>query len=293
MTTMEYQYLCDFLMRSSGLALGPDKEYLIRSRLEPLAQSWGLAGIPDLVSALKKGVARLGAAVTDAMTTNETSFFRDKQPFEDFKTVLQEKIIRDRRAVQRLRIWCAASSSGQEPYSIAMLLKDSFPELTGWKVEIIATDIATKMLDRAASGIYSQFEVQRGLPIQMLVKHFQQIPEGWQIKPDIRGRITWKKLNLLDDFSALGAFDVVFCRNVLIYFENDAKRQILNRIRRQLRDDGFLLLGSAETVLGICDAFQRATGPKSSMYQPASSAAISQPNMAKAAAVTVCSQPPA
>lgn len=284
MTPDDFEYISRFVMKTSGLSLGKGKEYLVTSRLVPLAQSWDLADVSELVAALRKGDERLGTAVTEAMTTNETSFYRDKRPFEDFKTVMLPRLIQKRDQSKRLRIWFAACSTGQEPYSITMSIKDNFPELSGWNIEFVATDIAKNMLERASTGIYSQFEVQRGLPIQLLMKHFQQSGQSWQVKEDLRKPIVWKQLNLLEDFSHLGFFDIVFCRNVLIYFEIETKSDVLSRIRRLMPDDGYLLLGSAETVLGVCDEFERCKVCQSAVYQPVAGSASAHPLLSRATA---------
>lgn len=258
MNTSDYEFLSGFLMNSSGLALGPGKEYLLESRLVPLAQSLGLADFDGLVSALRRGADKnLSQAVTEAMTTNETLFFRDKTPFDELKTILLPPLVQARQASRKLKIWCAASSTGQEPYSLAMLINEAFPSVVDWPVEITATDISQLMLERAGDAIYSQFEVQRGLPVQYLVKYFEQHPKGWRIKDKIRERVHFRKLNLLDNFSILGTFDVIFCRNVLIYFDQATKRGILERMAKMLAPDGYLVLGAAETVLGITEAFTR------------------------------------
>src|SRR6476646_7801497 len=189
------------------------------------------------------------------MTTNETFFFRDKIPFDHLlQTVLPELVqaLANRRS---LRIWCAASSTGQEPYSIARCIKE-FAPLAGWRVEIVATDLSQGVLEKSKAGIFSQFEVQRGLPIQMLVKYFTQTGELWQLNADIRAMVQHRQLNLLQDFSHLGTFDVIFCRNVLIYFDQDTKASIFGRIAKMLEPDGVLALGAAESVVGISDAFK-------------------------------------
>ncbi len=269
MNPTDYEYLSNFLLGTSGLALGEGKEYLLEARLVPLAQSWDLENMDELIRALRKGTdKRLSSAVTDAMTTNETSFFRDKNPFEELKQRLLPSLVEARQTSRRLRIWCCACSTGQEPYSLAMLLEESFPHLRDWTIEIVCTDISQSILDRAQEGIYSQFEVQRGLPVQMLMKYFEQCETGWQIKAELRRRIQWHTTNLLDDFSRFGMFDLVFCRNVLIYFQVETKKDILNRVRKVIRNDGYLFLGAAETVLGICDAFERFKECKSAVYAP-------------------------
>ena len=190
------------------------------------------------------------------MTTNETFFFRDKVPFDHFRDTIMPEMLKARASRKSIRIWCAAGSTGQEPYSLAMCLKEMGAALAGWRVEIIATDLSQEVLEKSKSGIYSQFEVQRGLPIQLLVKYFKQNGEFWQINPDIRAMVQHRQLNLLHDFSQLGTFDVIFCRNVLIYFDQDTKINIFNRLARSMEPDGFLVLGAAETVVGLTDVFK-------------------------------------
>jgi chemotaxis protein methyltransferase CheR len=193
--------------------------------------------------------------VVEAMTTNETFFFRDKIPFDHLREAILPALVQARASRRSLRIWSAASSTGQEPYSIAMCVKE-FAGLAGWRVEILATDLSQEVLEKSKAGLYSQFEVQRGLPIQMLVKYFTQAGELWQLNADIRGMVQHRQLNLLQDLSQLGTFDVIFCRNVLIYFDIDTKVGIFDRLSRMLEPDGVLALGAAESVVGISDAFR-------------------------------------
>ena len=255
MTPLDYEFLRKLLKERSGLDLSSDKQYLVESRLIPLARRVGLAGIAELVAKMKTGSEALTAEVTEAMTTNETFFFRDKIPFDHLRETVLPELMRARANRRSLRIWCAASSTGQEPYSIAMCLKE-FAALAGWRVEIVATDLSQAVLEKSRAGIFSQFEVQRGLPIQMLVKHFTQIGELWQLNADIRAMVQHRQLNLLQDFSHLGTFDVIFCRNVLIYFDQDTKVGIFDRLARMIEPDGVLALGAAESVVGISDAFK-------------------------------------
>jgi chemotaxis protein methyltransferase CheR len=264
---MDYEFLRKFLKERSGLDLSSDKQYLVESRLLPLARKAGLPGIAELVQKLRGGTDALTTEVVEAMTTNETFFFRDKIPFDHLRATILPAMLQARAGRRSLRIWCAASSTGQEPYSIAMCLKESAQALAGWRVEIIATDLSQEVLEKSKSGIYSQFEVQRGLPIQLLVKYFTQIGELWQINPDIRCMVQHRQLNLLQDFSHLGKFDVIFCRNVLIYFDQETKVTIFERLARQLEGDGVLLLGAAESVVGISDAF-RPYPDRRGLYQP-------------------------
>ena len=257
MTPFDYDYLRKLLKERSGLVLSDDKQYLIESRLLPLARKAGIGGIGELVQKMKGGGAEaLIVDVVEAMTTNETFFFRDKVPFEHFKNTILPSLLRERAARRSLRIWCAAASTGQEPYSLAMILKDMAMELAGWRIEIVATDLSMEVLEKSKSGIYSQFEVQRGLPIQLLVRHFKQIGDMWQVNPDIRAMVQFRQLNLLNDFAHLGTFDVIFCRNVLIYFDQETKVAIFNRLLRVHEAGGYLLLGAAETVVGLTDTYR-------------------------------------
>ena len=219
MIQAEYDFLRKLLKERSGLVLSDDKQYLIESRLMPLVRRAKLGSLGELVAELRRGVESTTCDVVEAMTTNETFFFRDKIPFDHFKDSVLPELIKARANRKSLRIWCAAASTGQEPYSLAMILKDFAQMLSGWRVEVVATDLSQEVLEKCKSGIYSQFEVQRGLPIQKLVTHFKQIGETWQINADIRAMVQFRPLNLLNDFSSLGKFDVIFCRNVLIYFD--------------------------------------------------------------------------
>ena len=256
MTPPDYEYLRKLLRDHSGLDLSADKQYLIESRLLPLARKAGLPGISELVQKMKGGSASVTTQVVEAMTTNETFFFRDKVPFDHFRDSIMPEILRARANRKSIRIWCAAGSTGQEPYSLAMCLKEMSAAFAGWRVEILATDLSQEVLEKSRAGIYSQFEVQRGLPIQMLVKYFKQSGELWQVNADIRAMVQHRQLNLLHDFSQLGVFDVVFCRNVLIYFDQDTKINIFNRLAKVTEPDGFLALGAAETVVGLTDVFK-------------------------------------
>ena len=256
MTPLDYEFLRKLLKERSGLDLSADKQYLVESRLIPLARKAGLPGLPELVQKLKGSAEALTAEVVEAMTTNETFFFRDKVPFDHLKATILPELLQARAARRSLRIWCAASSTGQEPYSIAMCLKELGAALTGWRVEIIATDLSQGVLEKSRAGLFSQFEVQRGLPIQLLVKHFAQIGELWQLNADIRAMVQFRQLNLLQDFSHLGVFDIIFCRNVLIYFDQDTKTNVFSRLSRLIEPDGFLMLGAAETVVGLTDTFK-------------------------------------
>jgi chemotaxis protein methyltransferase CheR len=257
----EFDYLCGLLRERSGLVLTKDKAYLLENRLMPLARKRSIGGLDGLVNALKGGDQILAAEVVDAMTTNESFFFRDTKPFDQFKNLVLPKLLQARADKKALRIWSAAASTGQEPYTLAMLLKENAAQLAGWRIEIIGTDISPTVLERARQGIYTQFEVQRGLPIQFLVKYFKQVENnGWQIDAGIRSMVSYREFNLLKDLSPIGACDVVFCRNVLIYFDQDTKARVLDGISRLLPKDGYLFLGGAETVLGVSAKFAPIAG---------------------------------
>ena len=267
MTPPDYEYLRKYLKDHSGLDLSADKQYLIESRLLPLARRAGLSGISDLVQKMKGGSAPFNTQVVEAMTTNETFFFRDKVPFEHFRDLIMPQLLSSRANRKTVRIWCAAGSTGQEPYSLAMSLKEMGAQLAGWRVEIVATDLSQEVLEKSRAGLYSQFEVQRGLPIQMLVKYFTQVGELWQINADIRAMVQHRQLNLLHDFSHLGVFDVIFCRNVLIYFDQETKAQAFSRLAKAMEPDGFFMLGAAETVVGLTTVF-KPVAERRGVYRP-------------------------
>jgi chemotaxis protein methyltransferase CheR len=261
MSPQDFKKLAELLRQRSGLVLGEDKAYLAESRLTPVARDWGFDDASALVSALarrqgKGGDPKLVADVVEAMTTNESFFFRDQKPFNQFRDVMLPHMAGARAQQKRIRIWSAACSSGQEPYSLAMLLKEQGAKWSDWRIDIVATDLSREMLQRAESGLYTQFEVQRGLPIQMLAKYFKQEGDRWRLSEEIRRMVTFKTHNLLEDPRTLGKFDIVFCRNVLIYFDQQTKSKVLSEIADLLADDGFLTLGGAETVLGISDRFK-------------------------------------
>ena len=258
MNSQDFDFVAQLLRRRAGIVLTGDKMYLLESRLAPLARKEGLPSIDDLIQVVRsRRDERLITQVVDVMTTNETFFFRDKTPFDHFKEAIMPALAPARRG-QRIRIWNAACSTGQEPYSLAMML-DQSPLLSGGvPVEIVATDISDRCLERARQGLFTQFEVQRGLPIQMLMHYFTQQDDHWRISEKIRSMVTFKKLNLMDPSFTLGKFDVVFCRNVLIYFDGPTKADVLNRIASCMNPGGFLMLGAAESVIGITQAFETA-----------------------------------
>jgi chemotaxis protein methyltransferase CheR len=281
-TPEDFDYLRKLLRERSGLVLSAEKQYLAESRLLPIARRNGMTTLAELVGRLRMpAAAALAIDVVAAMTTNETFFYRDKTPFENFRDTVLPALIAARAREKRIRIWCTAASTGQEPYSLAMTLKSMAAKLADFRVDIIATDLSAEVLARARDGIYSQFEVQRGLPIQNLLTFFTQVGDRWQIAPEIRAMVQFRSLNLLKDFSALGTFDLVFCRNVLIYFDQATKIGVLNRLARQMPGDGFLSLGAAETVVGLTDAFKPVVD-KRGLYalNPANASAGVMPRLA-------------
>jgi chemotaxis protein methyltransferase CheR len=259
----DFDMICRLLRQRSGLVLSADKAYLMESRLLPVARKWKLASFEDLAKSIRaKPDEGLIRDVVEAMTTNESFFFRDIKPFDQFRDIVLPAMLKSRAGQRRLRIWSAACSSGQEPYSLAMILSEMASQLAGWSIEIVATDLSTEILARAKEGLYSQFEVQRGLPIALLVKYFTQVGDRWQINPKIRQMVDYREFNLLNDPAPLGRFDVVFCRNVLIYFDQETKAKVLDRVANLMPEDGFLFLGGAETVLGLTERFRLISGQR-------------------------------
>ena len=273
MTPADYEFLRRLLKERSGLVLSADKQYLVESRLLPVAHRFGIASLAELAQKLKgKHNEPLATEVAEAMTTNESFFFRDKLPFDHFRDTIMPALLAARPPQRRIRIWCAAASTGQEPYSLAISLKEMGDKVAGRPIEIVATEFSTQVLEKAKAGVFSQFEVQRGLPIQLLIKYFDQVGDTWQINPDVRAMVQFRPFNLLHDFSQLGMFDLVFCRNVLIYFDHETKSDVLDRIARITAPDGFLVLGAAETVVGLTDRF-KPLPDRRGVYAPCSSGA--------------------
>lgn len=268
LSTSDFTYISSLLMDRSGLVVTTDKMYLLESRLVPIARRRELNGLEGLISQMRRSRdEKLINEVIEAMTTNESFFFRDKTPFDNLKGHILPKLMEARATRKTIRIWCAAASSGQEPYSIAMILKELGAKAAGWRFEIVGTDISNDVLDKARKGAYTQFEVQRGLPITMLVKYFTQEGDAWYIKDEVKKMVKFQKFNLLDNVRGLGQFDVVFCRNVLIYFNQETKGQVLERVRGALADDGALFLGAAETILGVSEKFKPVQGLRG-VYEP-------------------------
>jgi len=253
----DFELFSGIVKQRSGLILTPDKAYLLESRLPPVARKYSFKTIDELAHAVRtKRDESMMNQITEAMTTNESFFFRDQRPFDQFRKIFLPQFLQSRATKKHIRIWSAASSSGQEAYSIAMICAEEAAALQGWKIDIVGTDISNEMVERSKEGVYSQFEVQRGLPVTMLVKYFDQNGDKWQIKPALRQMVQFRSMNLLLDFGPIGVFDIIYCRNVLIYFDSPTKARVLSALAAVTAPDGVLFLGGAETVLGITEKYK-------------------------------------
>ncbi|MCB9915660.1 MAG: protein-glutamate O-methyltransferase CheR [Planctomycetes bacterium] len=258
LAAQDFQFVCTLVRERSAIVLESGKEYLVESRLGPLAKVEGLPSVESLVAKMRSNPnGELTDKVIEAMTTNETLFFRDKHPFEALREEVLPELIERNRSKKELSLWCAASSSGQEPYTVCMLLREHFPELKSWKVRFLASDLSRNMLERVRVGAYSQLEVNRGLPASYLVKYFTKEGATWMVKPELRDMLDLREINLCKPWLGLPKFDIVFIRNVLIYFDAETKRQIMGRIRGLLNPGGIMFLGGSETTINIDDEFQR------------------------------------
>jgi chemotaxis protein methyltransferase CheR len=261
-------FVCTLVRSRSAIELEASKAYLIEARLNPVAKKHGFASINELLKSLQtKPRLDVQQQVVEAMTTNETSFFRDAHPFEALRTKLIGEFIKARSPQKTLNIWSAACSTGQEAYSIAILLREHFPELVNWKVNIVGTDLSDDVLEKARAGKFSQIEVNRGLPAALLMKHFARQGLQWELNPAIRGMASFRKLNLIETWSGLPTFDIVFLRNVLIYFAPEVKKSILGNVRKVMAPDGVLFLGAAETTLGLDAAYDRESCGQAVFYR--------------------------
>lgn len=268
MTTADFDYVRSFVREQSAIVLEPGKEYLVESRLQTLARKENLESVDALIGKLKAPAnSAFQRKVVDAMTTNETSFFRDIHPFETLQKHLLPELIAARGRQQRLTIWCGAASTGQEPFSVMMLIAQHFPELLNWELKFIATDLCNEVLSRARAGLFSQLEVNRGLPAALLVKYFGREGTEWQFRDDLRRRIEFTELNLVKDWPWMPRTDIVFLRNVMIYFDVPTKKAILAKIRHLLNPGGFLVLGGAETTYNLDDGFERIVYEKTTCYR--------------------------
>ena len=255
MTPREFAFLSELLKQRSGLNLGPESLEMVKARLRPLLREGAFHSLAAFVRALKKPEAEtLRARFAEAVSVQESYFFRDKLPFQYFTGTMLPELMRSREATRRIRVWCAAAATGQEPYSLAMLLAERAGALSAWNIDILATDFSESAIRKARDGLYSQFEVQRGLPVSLLVKYFAKEGRGWKLDSSIRSKVKFATHNLVSN-EELGVFDVIFCRNVLIYFDAETKREVLARLSRQLADDGYLVLGASETTTGLSEAF--------------------------------------
>jgi chemotaxis protein methyltransferase CheR len=264
----EFNYIRRLVQDQSAIVLEEDKGYLVESRLLPLARREGFGSISLLVQKLQsERFNGLHRRVVEAMTTNETSFFRDFSPFEALKKFVLPELIEERSSERAFSVWCAASSSGQEPYSLCMLIRESFPQLASWKIRILATDLSTDILARAKEGRYSQLEVNRGLPATMLVKYFQKRGCEWFLRDEIRNMVEYQIVNLAAAWPLIPPMDIIMIRNVLIYFGVETKKEILGKMRRVLKPDGYFFLGAAETTFNIDDSFQRAPCGPATCYR--------------------------
>lgn len=262
LTPQSYNRFIEIVRTKTGIVLGSDKQYLVESRLKPLADTSGVANVEALLQqAFKLGEDKLLGVLVDAMTTNETFFFRDDAPFKAFEEVLPE--FAERRRGAPIRIWSAACSTGQEPYSLAIIALEVQARHPNVRVDIVGTDISERCLTKAQAGMYSQFEVQRGVSMRRLSTHFEQVGAMWQIKRDLRPMISWRKINLLEDTTAIGRMDIIFCRNVLIYFSAEDRKRVLERIAAQVVDDGLVFLGGSENVVGVTSDLEPGERPSS------------------------------
>ncbi|HJZ91239.1 MAG TPA: protein-glutamate O-methyltransferase CheR [Gemmataceae bacterium] len=268
MTSGEFDYVCRLVRDRSGIILEAGKEYLVDARLTPVARQCELGSVSELVGRLRAVPdGGLASRVVEAMVTTETSFFRDLHPFETLRTTVLPDLIRRRQDERRLGVWFAACSTGQEPYSLALLLREHFPEIAGWRLDLLATDISVAALGRANAAVYNQLEVNRGLPARLLVKYFRQRGAAWELSESVRRMVEFRELNLTRPFPALPRMDLVFLRNVMIYFDADTKKAVLGRVSRVMRPDGYLLLGAAESTLNLTDSIRRVDHLKGGFHQ--------------------------
>lgn len=263
-----FQLLKTLLLRETGVVLDDGKEYLVRARLGPVVRREGLGSIEELAARVRDHPgAPLSRRVLEALMTTETSFFRDVHPFSSLKDRIIPELMKRRASTRILRFWSAACSTGQEPYSLAILLREYFPQLEGWQIRILASDVSGSVLERARAGRYSQMEVNRGVPTQLLVRYFHREGLEWEVSGLIREMIDFREINLADPLPDLPPMDVIFLRNVLIYFDESRRRRVLERIARRLRPDGYLFVGGAETMIAYPDLFERVQMGKSSCYR--------------------------
>lgn len=268
-STAEFEYVRNLARQRSAIVIDPGKEYFIESRLAPLVESQGCRSLGELIGRMRDNsvFGSLHAAAIDALTTNETFFFRDFQPFETLRQHILPGLLEQRAPLRRLSIWSAACSTGQEPYTLAMLLRENFPQLADWNVSILATDLSPTVLAQARAGSYNQFEVNRGLPAPMLFKYFTKVADRWVVKDELKKGLEFRAMNLIEPWPIFLPFDVVFIRNVMIYFDVPTKQAILKKIRACLQPQGSLFLGTAETTLNLDPAWSPVTHGNATVYQ--------------------------
>lgn len=268
LSSADFQFVSTLVRQRSAIVLEPEKSYLLEARLTPLARAEGFASLDALVAQMRaQPFNGLHRKVVEAMTTNETSFFRDLHPFDALRKVVLPEVLKQRQASRTLNVWCAACSSGQEPYTVMMTLLEHFPQLATWQVRLLGTDLSSEMVGRSRTGRYGQIEVNRGLPANLLVKYFEKKGIEWQVKPDVQRYCEFKEMNLIEPWGPLPQMDVVFLRNVLIYFDVETKRQILGNVRKVLQPWGYLFLGGAETTINLGDTFERVQFDKAGCYR--------------------------
>lgn len=276
LTSQEFAFISGLVRRDASIVLEAGKEYLVEARLLPLARKAGISTVSEYVNrAQSRPEPQIHQQIVDALTTNETSFFRDGEPFTALSNQVIPELVKARSATRSLKVWSAACSSGQEPYSLAMVMQDALP--LGWNSEILATDISTEMLKRAEAGTFTQLEVNRGLPAPLLVRYFERVGAHWKVASSLRNHVSFKRLNLASPLPSMGPFDVIFIRNVLIYFDVETKRSVLQQVSNLLRPDGWLFLGSAETTIGIDDRFERVVAGRTSAYRLRTGARVAVP----------------
>lgn len=268
LNSSDFEFIAKLVKDEAGITLEKGKEYLVQSRVEPVAKSLGYSDINSFVTHLRgsRDISRR-RQVVESLTTHETSFFRDQEPFEVLRTKVLPELIEKQRLSKELTIWCGAASSGQEPYSLCMLIRENFPELASWRIKFLATDVSGVILAKARAGVFNQIEVNRGLPVRLLTKYFEKKEQDWSLKPEIRNMVEFSELNLLHPLTGIPPTDLIMLRNVLIYFDIETKRQILNKIYAALKPLGCLFLGTAETTLNLCDSFERITFERTSCYR--------------------------
>lgn len=268
----EFDYVVQLAHREAAIVLEPGKEYLVESRLGDLAGTMGLQDAKGVIAQLRSGGTSARGLVSrtiEALTTNETLFFRDVHPFEALRTQVLPELIRVLEPVRRLTIWSAACSTGQEPYSLAMLIREHFPALATWDVRILATDLSQPVLNRAAQGSFSQIEVNRGLPVNYLIKYFTKVDDRWLIAEQVKKLVTFQSMNLSRPWPTMPSFDLVLLRNVMIYFDVPTKKTILDRVLKGLAPHGVLFLGSAETTMNLHNGYRLINVDKTVCYGPA------------------------